>query len=297
MGVVRRTPWLLLAALAFSACAKSSPAACCGPLQGALTAKIAYVNAFLWPGGPGAPQPSVQPLPLVMYDEQFLNPATASYLLALQISPAVQNPTIAWTSSNPAVASLQSQEPGAGSLPGDPAPTAPPAEMFVQTGTAYGAATITGSATAPVNAGATMTAYHYPSLALGCRFRYEPAFAFDPDRTALMQQQSNWTSADLYDTFPSNQLGPLDPCLNSPLASPANAPEVWHAPYGGVLLPAVSLQAFTAVGVSQWQNAGTSFAPSASALLLLKTKEGRIVKVLLPTGPYEASSPGGPFPY
>ena len=112
-----------------------------------------------------------------------------------------------------------------------------------------------------------------------------------------MLQQSNWTGADLYDTFPSDQLGPLDPCLNSPLATPANTPEVWHAPYGGVLLPAVSLQAFTAVSVSQWQNAGTSFAPSASALLLLKTKEGRIVKVLLPIGPYEASSPGGPFPY
>ena len=264
---------------------------------GPFTATIAYEGSFGWPGGPGAPLPQVQPTPLVMYDQQFFDPNASSFLLALLTAPS-SSAGVTWTSSNPSVASLQTTEPFAGSLPGDPAPTAPPGDTFAQIGRTYGTSTITADAGSPVNKSVAILAYHYASLSFGCQFRFEPVFAFDPDRVSLMQQSSNWTSADLFDTFPSNELGPLDPCLNSPLATAPSTSELWHVPYGGVILPMPSLQQFTAVTTAQWRNAGTQFPPPQQpAMLLLKTKEGRFVKLLMPIGPLEVSEPNGPFPF
>ncbi len=255
------------------------------------SAAIEYAAAF---GSFSAP--SVGAAPLVLYDQQFLDFGASSYILGVTFSPAGSAGTVTWTSSNSAALPLEQQQPFTGSLPGDPAPTAPPNETFVQTGNAYGTSTIAAKI-AGTNITAAITAYHYHSLSFGCDFRFEPAWAFDPDRFALMQDEANWSSGDLYDTAPANQLELLDPCYQSPLATAPGTTELWHTPYGGVLLPSVSVQAFTSIAASQWRNAGTQFAPVDAALLLFKTHEGRIVKALLPIGPYEVSDLSGNFPY
>ena len=256
------------------------------------SASIEYISSWAAPGS----QPNQQDAPLILVDQQFLDPANGGYLLALSASPSLpKSVSVTWTSSNPAVAPLETQQPFTPNLPDYPAPTAPPDDMYTQYGSAYGASVITASAGAPASVSATIMAIHYHSLSLGCGFRFEPAFAFDPDRATLMQNWANWTQADLYDTAPPNRLGMLDPCLNSPLATGTS--ELWHMPYGGVLLPATSLQDFAAVTAKRWTNAGTSFSPTSPAVALFKTEEGRIVKALLPVGPYEVSDTSGAFPY
>jgi hypothetical protein len=255
---------------------------------GTISASIGYVSAY-----DTGVQPTVQATPLVMYDGQFLDFMEDAYLLGLVAAPPVTQQAVSWNSSNSAAVTLSTQYPFGSSAPNYAVPTAPPGQIYAQVGPAYGKSTIVASTQA---ASASIVAYHYPSLSFGCRFRYRPAWAFDPDRTTSMQDSANWTSADLYDTFPAAQLQQLDPCLNSPLAA-GGTTETWHMPYGGTVLPSVSLQAFTTVQASQWSNAGTTFSPSIPSLVLFKTKEGRIVKALLPIGPYEVSGLDGTFPF
>lgn len=264
------------------------------PPMASHTTAIAYVSS--WDFGAS---PKVGPTPLVLFDQQFVDPNASGYLLALSVgAPLPQNTQVTWTSSNPAALPLEQQQPFSANTPAFPAPTAPPNETYVQTGKAYGTSTISATVGEPATLPSSITAYHYPSLSFGCRFRSEPVFAFDPDRVALMENSANWTSADLYDTFPSNDLGPLDPCLNTLLASAPGTAEIWHVPYGGVLLPATTLQGFVRISASQWKNASTAFAAgNMPGFLLFKTKEGRIVKAFVPTGPYESSDLSGKFPY
>jgi hypothetical protein len=256
------------------------------------SAMLAYVSAFAY----GA-QPSPGPTPLVLYDQQFLDPNEDAYLLQLDIAPVPASvPHVAWTSSNPSVVSLANANPFVITVGNGP-PTAAPDETYVKGGSAYGTSTVTAQ---PGSAGIpplSVLAYHFPSLSFGCTFRLEPAFSFDPDRQTLMQNSANWTSADLYDTYPSNELGGLDPCVNSPLATAPGTSEIVHVPYGGTLMPATSLQAFAAISATAWKDSGTTFRPTNPTVLVFKTEEGRIVKALLPIGPFEVSSSNDVFPY
>jgi hypothetical protein len=287
LGLVRVLSGAFISLVLTAACAER------GNLPNAhnYTASIEYVSS--WSIG-GTPMP--EPTPLVLYDQQFLDFFESGYLLALGILPPPQSVDVTWASSNADVIQLQQQAPFSVGVPDDPAPTAPPNAIYAKTGPTYGTSTITAKATGSANVSASIISYHYPSLSFGCRFRYQPAFAFDPDRSDTMRDQANWTSADIYETAPANQLGQLDPCQGSPLAV-ADTTETWHVPYGGVLLPAVSLQDFASISASRWQNAGTSFPRVDPSLILFKTREGRIVKALLPIGPYEISAIGGAFPY
>jgi hypothetical protein len=254
---------------------------------------IGYVSSW---GGPGTQTPAPGPTPLVLYDQQFLDPAESEYLLALVLTPRLPQPaSVIWTSSNPAALPLTHQCPNCSVSIGSPVPTAPPNETFVKLGSIYGRSTITARATTPVAVTASLTAYRYPSLSFGCRFRYYPAFAFDPDRTISPNEPQTWTTADVYETAPQDTLHVLDLCYNSPLA--VGTTTLWHVPHGGVLLPAVSLAQFTKICASAWRNAGTVFTPKYGSVLLLKTKEGRVVKAMLPIGPYEVSNSAGAFTY
>ena len=270
---------LLFVAVIVAACGpagSTSPPA--GPAQPSI---VAYSPLF---GGAAAVA-----APLVIYDQQFLDTGHAGFLLTL--TPGQSSP-VEWALSSPTLALSQTQ-PFTFSIPGDPAPTAPPGGMFVSTiNGAYGATTIT--ATYGGGSRATISAVHFPSLSFGCYFRYAPAYAFDPDRSSLMRDRANWTSGDLYETAPAASLYVLDPCYQSALAT-GNA-EIWHVPFGGTFVPASTLQDFAAVKASQWTNSGTTFAP-AQGVLLLKTAEGRIVKALLPIGPLEVSDTAGAFSY
>jgi hypothetical protein len=223
---------------------------------------------------------------IVLYDAQFIDPFHSAAVAIVSIQPQPpESPVVNWTASNSSIV-VQQQEPNYAS----PAPTAPPLATFVGIGSTYGAATVTARIGAPVNRGISIPVYHYPSLSFGCRFRYAPAFDFDPAANA------NGTDSDLYDTIGSDRLGPLDPCQYTPFAMTAGTPEVWHTPYGGVLVTGVSLSQFPSVQTSQWQNAATHFSPQ-SGILLFKTKGGRIVKAMVPIGPFEVSDDNGQFPY
>lgn len=236
------------------------------------------------PGGSFAPAGTV-----VLYNAQFVYPFTDVAVLRAYITPSPPpNTSITWTSSDPSVV-VQQQQPN--SLSFGPAPTAPPMSNFVGIGKSYGKSTVMAYAGAPVVQSASVTVYHYPSLSLGCRFRYYPAFTFDSE-----QRPADETS-DLYDTMGSDLLGPLDACVNTVFATAPGTPEVWHAPYGGVQLQVSSLQDFTGIQASQWRNAATQFSPQDGNVLLFKTKGGLIVKALLPVGPFEVSGTDGSFPY
>jgi hypothetical protein len=236
------------------------------------------------PAGSFAPTGTV-----VLYNAQFVSPSTDVAVLRASITPSPPPDTsITWTSSDPSVV-VQQQQPN--SLAFGPVPTAPPFSTFVGVGKTYGKSTVIAYAGGPVVQSASVAVYHYPSLSLGCRFRYSPAFTFD-----AVQRPADETS-DLYDTMGSDLLGPLDPCVNTVFATAPGTPEVWHAPYGGVQMSVSSLQDFTGIQASQWRDAATQFSPQGGNVLLFKTKGGLIVKALLPVGPFEVSGSDGTFPY
>lgn len=221
---------------------------------------------------------------VVLYDGQFLDPFANVAVVQAAIVPA-QSAPITWMSSNANVV-LSQQEPNFAS----PAPSAPPQSIFASTGSTYGAATITAAAGPPVNQSASIAAYHYPSLALGCTFRYSPAYSFDPGAAA------NGAASDLYATMGSDQLHALDPCANTAFATAPGSPQLWHTPYGGTFVAGATLSQFPALQTSAWQDAGTVFSVQSGALLF-KTKGGAIVKALVPVGPYEVSTASGQFPF
>ena len=258
----------------------------CGSGSGTTPAAAPKFSTVL-AAGPG-PEGSFTPASVVvLFDEQFVEPFTNAQVLVTTISPPPPlNARVTWTSTGPSVV-VQQQEPNFAT----PAPTAPPLGTFVATGSSFGKATVTAQVGAPVNESASIPVYHYPSLSLGCRFRYTPALNFDGGPTRPLD-----TSSDLYDTIGSGQIGPLDGCGNTAFATAPGTPEVWHVPYGGTFIAVHSLQDFTTIQASQWRSDATQFAPQ-SGVLLFKTQGGLIVKALLPVGPYEVSASNGVFPY
>lgn len=264
-------------------CVVTLLASACAGASGSPDGSVTYTTSLAEPGLNGSFTPASA---VVLFDAQFLDPFSNEQLVVASISPSPPGTTqVSWTSSDASVV-VRPQQPDFASL----APTAPPLGTFAVTGTAYGAATITANVGAPVNQRVSIPAYHYPSLSLGCAFRYRPAFSFDPGAAATD------TTSDLYDTKASDSLGPLDGCANTPFATAPGTPELWHAPYGGVLIPNVLLAQFPSIQPSQWQNTGTQFTPQ-DGVLLFKTKAGRIVKAMLPIGPFEVSGTDGTFPY
>ena len=260
-------------------------AACSGGSAITTPAATAYSVTLGVIAASGATPSPVQPV--VLYDEQFLDPTHASALVGASVTPIIsQVPSITWTSSSAAVIAQQG-EPG---ILGAPIPTAPPGAIYTTIGSKYGVATLQAQVGSPVNQAAGISVYHYPSLSFGCRFRYTPAFSFDPGSVA------NGPLSDFYDTIGSDQLGPLDPCSGTSLATAAGTPELWHVPYGGTFIANVTLANFASIAASAWQNSATTLTPGNGALVF-KTKGGLIVKALLPIGPYEVSDASGIFPY
>lgn len=257
----------------------------CGSIHGGSPpAATSYTLTLAEIAGSGAPP--VAAGPIVLYDAQFIDPMHSFALVgAIILPPPAQVPAATWNSSDPSVAVHEFQP----NVP-SPAPSAPPESAYAVAGTTYGMATVQARVGPPVNATASIPIYHFPSLSLGCHLRYTPAFAFDPGATP------NGTASDLYDTIGSDQLSPIDPCVGTGFSTAAGTSEVWHAPYGGTFMPAVSLRAFPSIAASQWKNAGTTFTP-APGVLLFKTRGGLIVKAMLPIGPYEVSNSAGTFPY
>jgi hypothetical protein len=234
-------------------------------------------------------------LPVVLYDSQFFDPIHNTALLTALISPPGAASISSWTSSSAAV-TTNHNEPGFESIPGDPAPTAPPNSIFVGTGSSYGSS-IVSAATGPEAIG-TVTVLHYPSLSFGCQFRYYPAFNFTSAGGETVMPPGAGMQADLYDTSPSAGLGSMDPCYETPLASSGSTIEMWHVSGGGTLISTPGLSEFAAIKGSRWSNDATSFsATNQPVTLIFKTSAGLIVKAFLPIGPYEVSDPAGHFPY
>lgn len=232
--------------------------------------------------------------PIVLWDQQWFDTIHASYYLVPVVTPTISPmPSDSWLASNSAV-QLSNQEPFTVSAPGAPAPTAAPGDTYIQTGAAYGKSTITLNIGSPINSTATIDTVHFGSLEFGCAFRYQPSFAFGSSAQPL-QNASSFTSGDLYDTSPASGLQPLDPCYNSSLAT--GSEELWHVPYGGTITDGATVQQFLNATTSDWRNDGTTFQANSSGLLIFKTASGKIVKALLPIGPYEVSDSSGQFAY
>ena len=208
---------------------------------------------------------------------------------ALLLAPSNHDASTTWSISGTA-ASLQTTEPGILTLPGDSPATAPAGDIFVN-GTGPGVVTVTATSGTQ---SATLQIINYSSLSLGCAFRYTPAFAFDADRAASLTP-SNWITADLFASEAANPTGnAFDNCAGTALAGTTDA---IHVPYGGTLIATPSAQSFAAITAAQWKNDATTFPANTSGTIVFKTKEGRIVKALIPLGPFEVSDTTGVFPF
>lgn len=272
--------WVFFAFCVLAACV---PNAGSQPVDSPVQRNIALLYSFV----PGAASSSAQPL--VLYDPQFLDTSHAAYYIFPQGVDSLQ-PIVSYSSSGSSI-TLQHTQPFSMALPGIPVPTAPPGGTFITVGNTYGEAVVSAKVTAPLNATATLTVVHYPSLSFGCRFRFNPAFSFDKGIATV-----NSTTSDLYDTEASDELSQLDPCWNTQFASPVGATEVWHTPYGGRFIATTSLEDFAGIHATDWQDTSQTF-PPAAGVLIFKTRGGRVVKALLPLGPYEISGDDGSFPY
>lgn len=278
------TAALLFVAIALSGCAHSS--ATSNITFESYTANIAY--SFI-PGGHQSAQ-----APIVLWDQQWFDPIHATYYLMPNVTPSVSNLLpVHWATNNSNVL-LSQEEPFTIGVPGVPVPTAAPGDTYIQVGQTYGRTLITMGIGQPISATATIEAIHFGSVSFGCEFRFRPSWTFDPTARPVDDPVA-YSSADLYDTYPSAKLAPMDPCYNSVLAD--GSEEVWHAPYGGTIKAGATLQDFLDARASDWRDDSISFPASSSALLLLRTAGGRIVKVLLPIGPYETSDESGRFEY
>lgn len=221
---------------------------------------------------------------LVLYAVQFISPGSNQALLSVAISPAPKaTPAVVWSSDAPDIISFSQTESNCTGCP-----TAPPGGTYVAMATSLGVAHVTANVGPLVNSSATITVWTYGSLAINCAWRYAPAASFDPGSSA------SGTSSDLYVTQAVNSGDTFDPCDNSVFTTGVSA---IHFPYGGVLVPG-SLDTFPQISASEWTNAMQQAPVNAvtGQVLLFKTKGGRIVKALLPLGPYEVGSASA-FPY
>ncbi len=227
--------------------------------------------------------------PIVLFDQQSLAPFNAA--LYLEAQPVVGGTTAiqtSWTSNSTSVL-VEKQRPFTVPVAGSAIPTAPPNATYIQVGQTYGPAVITVNVTAPFGGSASIVAYHYRSLSFGCYFRSDPAIDFVGDTAIALHDKTQWLTADLFETAPSDSLGPLDPCQNSTLATLAGTSVIWHVPLGGTIVPGRTLQQFVSVKSSQWKDDGTAFTVTTPTIMVFKTNEGSIVKALLPIGPYEVT--------
>ncbi len=236
--------------------------------------------------GGGAPSTIVLPalltaVPAIVYPSQFVAPDTDALILVSSSHDA----STTWTVSGSAVV-LSMTEPDTLSF-GNPLPTAPPGAIFLQAH-ATGVATVTASFGGQT---ASIQVIDYGSLSVGCGLRYAPALNFDPDRAGA--QATPVTNSDVYATETSTGGDPFDPCPALGLGASGDA---LHVPYGGTVIPVADMQAFASISAMQWKNDGAAFNPIGSALVF-KTKEGRIVKAMLPVGPSEVSDQNGVFPF
>jgi hypothetical protein len=224
---------------------------------------------------------------VVLFDGGLLSASTSQALLVVQLAPVPSSLTfITWTSDNPSIA-VSTTLPGPGNYP-----PAVAGEIYASIAH-YGTATVTAHAGAPVNESAQIKVYAYPSVSLGCNYGDTPAYAFDSGA------KPNGLQSDLYATDESDVLSSVDPCYGTPFLTAPKTGLVFHYPYGGVIIPG-GLQTFTTIAASQWSDAGTQ-APGSIAdnigIAIFKTRGGRIVKALVPSGPYEVAGPDGTFAY
>ena len=231
----------------------------------------------------GSPAPS----PFILSDQQFISPFSNSAYLAT----STRGPNASWHVSGGTV-TLTDTPPGQFGLPGDPVPTASPGTTYVTTTQTYGPSTLTVSDGA---ASASITLYHFASIAFRCQFRYTPAFIFDPDRANAGDLQHPDTY-DVYVTEPSSAPNSLDPCYGTALVN-GSAP-AWHMPYGGVVIPISTAADFMAITPAQFVNPLTSTpVVQQSVALLIRTHEGRYVKLEPGLGLLEVSGATGTFPF
>lgn len=223
-------------------------------------------------------QPAQQ---VTLMAQQFIAPG--SFIATLTLSPTPEEQDVAWSASTSAVVKLGNTDPTY--LSGSPTP--PPGGTFVYlVGTSFGKSVVTATVG---SRSATIPVYTYASLALRCQFRYQAAYSFDPGSgpTGL--------TSDLYATEAVDSGDLLDPCSKTVFVTGVSAV---HFPYGGVVVPG-NFGTFSSIAASQWSNTATQLPESAidNGVLLFKTKAGRIVKAMLPLGPYEVSDANGTFPY
>jgi hypothetical protein len=231
----------------------------------------------------GSPAPS----PLVLYDQQFIAPFGNSAFL----STSEHHGSASWTLNGASIALAKSQ-PGLLAIGGDAIATAAPGNTWITTTRTYGPSTLTvrdGSATA------SLTVYHFAPIEFRCQFRYTPAFVFDPDRANSGDMQHPDTY-DLYVTEPASASDRMDPCYGSALVTGTRP--MWHMPSGGVVIPISNDADFIAITPKQFIRPVTSVPVSQRFVaLLLRTREGRFVK-LTPPGPLvEISDAHGHFPF
>lgn len=213
---------------------------------------------------------------LMLQQEQFVSPFTDVALLS--VSPDI--PNIEWSATGATVA-LSHEEPKYSA----PAPTAPPDAIFVQL-KGFGVSTVTARAKRS-HQRAVLKVYTYPSVAFGCRFRYTPSIR------APRQNQTDMP--DAYQTAGSDLMHELDSCQSPPFATAPGSGIINHFPYGAAFADG-DLATFPSIRASRWRNDFTQ-TTQLSGLVLFKTADGRIVKALLPLGPYEETGANGVFPY
>lgn len=248
-------------------------AACVGSTSGGVV--TANGPFTIVEAGNARPQAS----PLVLLDQQFLDPLGDSDLLTTL--PAAY-PDTQWSSSGGSAA-LTTQQPFTTGIGGGAVPTAPPGAIYVYGTASHGRSIVTAT---EGGRSATYTVLHYGSLALGCQFRYQPAINFDLDRPL---STATFMSADIYVTAPATQLSPLDACYNTALANGSSV--LWHVPNGATFIQVSSMRDFIAITPALWKNDGTVFAPpSSTTAILLKTAEGHFAKAIVPVGAFDVTS-------
>lgn len=166
--------------------------------------------------------------------------------------------------------------------------TVVPAEWSVDP---QGAAAVAGGAIAPPlqyrgylriraafgDQSATLPAFAYDSAAVDCYMGFPDGLRFDADGVA--NASGTPENSDIFQTGPANQ--PRDVFRGCTGAFIDGARYVLHVPYGGTVLHPQSGAYFGTVGVAQWRNDFT-IAPvlRAGDILLFKTRDGRVVKML-----------------